>query len=444
GYLHCLQASLGGGAGFSESPHLLTALAATRALSCLLAMYLDNCRANILPSPMYWRQLHLVYHAAEELKISQLPVKDSLRRHNFGTKQASTASAASVYAEVLLLAAASPMELRPKQLARVANWAQRWSEKVEILQKPPEDSRTPPLCVDLAGRQAASFQSQPNDNAALRWLELSGLRKSIKKRLVLLEQGEMPESLNLGKDCIQPACGALLQRVYRDWCKGGRKQGSASGRTNLRSSGHYQLVAGIEAIHYYLTGQVFRKPQQPTYMSRREHEEIATFGRIATRFDEDIKAQHDFMLETWRILDETTAELHLERSLKQPGGRLASSQLVAVRKEGSEGFMLGTLSWVAMNNGQDTLLACVRFLPGAPVAVTLRTFAAHPAGMQISPGICLPAVESLGEVASVLTPAGWFGPGKTIGLETDGSRNIRLDRLIERGKDFDRMAFDWS
>ncbi len=447
GYLHCLQASLDGAAGFAETPHLHAALAATRALSALLAMYLDHCRANILPAPTYWRRLHLVYRAAEELKISQLPVEYRLRHK---ATASSAVSAASIYAEVLLLEAATPLELRPKQLALVATWARRWSGKVAILQKPPDDPGTPSLCVDLAGKQAATFQFHLADSAALRWLELSGLRKSIKKRLVLLAQGELPEALNLGKECVQPACEALLKQVYRDWCKGGRRNGGGSWRTALHGKGHCQLVAGIEAIHYSLSGQIFRKPDQPTYMSRREHEEIATFGRIATRSDEGKNELHDFIVEEWRVLDENASELHLERSLKQPGGRLASSQLVAVRQDDNEGFLLGTLRWVAMSGGQDSLLASVRILPGTPVAVALRNSGSNPANAynaydaQYSQGFCLPAVEGLGEVASVLIPTGWFSPGKTIVAQTDCARKIRLDRLIERGADFERVAFEWS
>jgi len=436
GYLHCLQASLDGATELAESPHLHAALAATRALSSLLAIYLDHCRANILPTPMFWRRLHLVYRAAEELKISQLPVDNGVRHKT---------TPASVYAELLLLEAATPLELRPRQLALVADWAQRWSGKVEILRKPPDDSRTAALCVDLAGEQAGAFQAPLAANAELRWLELSRLRKSLKKRLVLLEQGELPEALGLGKGCVQPACEVLLKQVYRCWCKGGRKRGTESARTAPRGKEHCQLVAGVEAIHYFLSGQVFRKPDQPVYLSRREHEEIATFGRIATRFGEGKSQPHDFMLEEWLLLNETAAELQLERSLKQPGGRLSGNQLVAVRQSGNEGFLLGILRWVAMNDGRDCLLASVRTLPGAPVAAALRNSAAKPAtnSTQYSQGLCLPAVEELGEVASVLTPTGWFSPGKIIEAQIDCLRKMRLNRLLERGEGFERIAFEW-
>ena len=436
GYLHCLQASLEGTAGIGESPHLHAALAATRALSSLLAMYRDNCRANILPAPMVWQRLHLIYQAAEELKISQLPVEDVLRHSRKTT-------AAGVYVEVLLLAAAYPQELRPKQLALVAQWAQQWAEKVIILHKPPEDPRTPALCVDLAGRQAAGFQRQPTANTALRWLELAGLRKSIKKRMVLLAQGKSPEALGLGRNCAQPDCEALLKQVYRDWCKGGRKQGTTGRSASPRGKASCQLAVGIEAIHYFLSGQTFRKPDQPVYLSRREHEEIATFGRIASRFDGDKNELHNFSVEEWRVLDENTTEMHVERSLRQPGGRLSSGQLVAVRQDASEGFLLGTLRWVAMSGGQDCLLASVRILPGTPSAVTLCSSAATPAGTVYSQGFCLPALEGLGEAASMLMPTGWFGPARIIAVQTDTTRKIRLNRLIERGADFERVAFEW-
>ncbi|MBI3526185.1 MAG: hypothetical protein HY066_16965 [Betaproteobacteria bacterium] len=436
GYLHCLQASLDGAADLTEPPHRHAALAAMRALSALLAIHLVHSRAGILPAPVFWRRLHLIYRAAEELKISQLPVEDSLRRKT---------TPAALYAQVLLLEAAYPAELGSRQLALVADWAQRWSGKVDILRQPPDDPRTPALCVDLAGTQAAAFHASHADSAELRWLELSGLRKSIKKRLVLLEQGERPETLNLGKGCVQPACGVLLKQVYRYWCKGGRRHGDETSRAAPRGREGCQLVAGIEAIHYHLSGQVFRKAEQSVYLSRREHEEIATFGRIATHFDAGKNQAHDFMLEEWRLLDETAAELHLERSLKQPGGRLSGNQLVAVRQSGSEGFLLGVLRWVTMSGGRDSLLACVRLLPGAPVAAALRNSASKPAAnsAQYHQGLCLPAVEELGEVASVLAPAGWFSPAKTIEAQTDCLRKMRLNRLLERGTDFERIAFEW-
>lgn len=436
GYLHCLRATLENAAAEESSPHLTGSLATTRALLAMSAIYLGACRANFLTAPMFWRQVHAIFHAAEELKVTQLPVEDKLRRNL-------KATAASVYVEMLLLAAASPLELRSRQLSLVADWAQRWAEKVSILQQPPADRRTPPLCVDLDSDQTAAFQSQPANSAALRWLELSGLRKSIKKRLVLLAQGESPQALHLGAGCVQPACAALLGRVYQCWCRGGLKQSAIKSDRRVKSSCH--LVSGFESILHSLTGQKSLDRDRSIYLSTHQHEEIATFGRV-TRHRDDGKAETPgAILEEWRIVDQDAAQLQLERHLGAPGNALVGAQLVAVRMQNSEEFMLGKVSWIAVNASRDGLIARIQLFPGRPAAMTLRSPDPGSRGAQCARGLFLPDVGQLGAAASVIAPPGWFAADRIVSCEmpTHGSRRLRLDRLSERGADFEQIAFEW-
>ncbi len=440
GYLHCLKDCLDNTASADEGSRDKAAFAATRALTSLLATYMDNCSAAILPAPAYWQRVHRVYLTAEKLQVAQLPVDDKLR-HN------PAISATATYVEILLFAAAYPLELRPRQISQVSYWAHRWSAKVPILRVPPSDTRTPPLCVDLAGEQTAEFQPAESSPVAaaetMRWLDLAELRKTVKQRLVKLAQGESPQDLKLGKDCVQPACELLLRQAYQDWCKGGRATGGRNGKNFQRGNATLQLVSSIDAIHYFISGQIFRPPDQSVYLSQREHEEIATFGRIATRFEEDKKLQHSYVIEDWQVLDENVGDLRLRRPLGQPGGRLACDQLVATRASENEGFQLGAVHWIFVAGVREALIAGVHILPGTPVAATLHLPASGAIKAQYCRGFCLPAIEGLGEVASVLTPEGWFRPDHIIDMQTDAMRKIRLTYLIERGTDFDRCAFEY-
>ncbi len=127
------------------------------------------------------------------------------------------------------------------------------------------------------------------------------------------------------------------------------------------------------------------------------------------------------------------------------GGRLTGEQLVAVRAGSHEnaGFQLGRVDWIFVAGVREFLIAGIHILPGAPVAVVLCNPAHGAIKVQHFRGFCLPAIEGLGEVASVLTPEGWFRAGHLIEIRTDAMRQIRLTRLIERGADFDRCAFEY-
>lgn len=434
GYLHCLRAAHE--EGTATAPHLLASVAATRGLAAMLAIYLDSCQAGILTAATFWRQLHAMFHAAEELKVAQLPVESGL--HGKST-------AASTYVEVLLMAAAVPHELRPRQLALVADWAQRWSGKVIVRLHPPADRRTPSLCVDLDSDQTGGYEIPETQKDTLRWLELAELRKSIKKRLVLLAQGESPEALQLGKGG-EPAAGeALLKRIYQCWCKGGAKERRSELRAGQRVKSPCQLVSGFDAIHFQLTGQVSLEEGRSGYLDHHQHEEIATFGRLTSHADGGNGELPATLLEEWRVVDQSVGDLRLERPLSPPGKPLVGDQLVAVRLHDGEGFILGKLRWVAMSASRDGLLARIGLLPGRPEGITVRGSESGSRSMQVRRGLFLPDMEQLGEPASLLIPLRWFAASRTIDVEVQGkdAHRIRLDKLVERGADYERVSFEW-
>ncbi len=431
GYLQTLQALLEKSANthmpLDVEDRNEAALVATRALTTALAIYLDHCSVGLIPGPDFWRRLHRIHFVVEHLEAAQLAVADKLAH-------ATAVTPTATYVEALLLAAARPHELSPKQLGDVAYWAHRWATKVPLLRFPPEDLRTPPLCIDLAGTAAAEY-STPRSAATLRWLDLSELRKTIRQRIVKLGEGVSPQELKLGKGCVQPACELLLRQVYRDWCKGGTASSSGAGKA-------YELVTSIEGIHYYLSGSVFRPPEQSIYLNKRAHEEIATFGHIATRFEEDKTQQASYVVEDWQSLAESIADIRLQRSLGQPGGALTIEQLVGVRHKGDTGFQLARFTWVALDLGTASLCAGIRLLPGSPEAVTVINPGSGTVKTQHCRGFCLPSLASLNQVATVLIPVGWFRNDHVIEIKAEFTQRVRLTKLIERGASFDRCAYE--
>lgn len=423
-YLHCLAACLA--ANPDVLPH--AALAAQRAISALRAELIDIYRAPTDPPARLWQTLHLTYAAAEQLGVTGQAVDDSPHGHP-------VASVAAGYAHTLLLHRASPFELSARQLAQVERWLHRWSARVAVLTGPPPEPKKPPLIVDLAGDRPEI--SLPAVGGQLRWLDLDNLARSLKGRIVRLERGESPASLNLGSDCAQPACEQLLRQLYQTWFKGGatRSYPRRAGR------GTCQLVSGLDAIHYYLSGKVFRQPGHGVELSKLQHEEIATFGRIATRHEDDYSREQGFAVEQWNVLDESAAGFRLARPLTQPGGRIGGGQLVAVRPVGARGYLLAVARWSRVAGGTE-LQSGISLLAGTPQAVAVRGIGLSAANEKYRHGFLLPAVAAVGEPTSVIVPAGWFRAGRVIELYIESARQIRLAALLDRGSDFERAAFD--
>ncbi len=431
GYMRCAEACFAGDAAMKPK----AALVLQRALAAMVAGQYETHRSGLTPTPEYWRTLHQLYAAAEQLNVTTQEVFDTTRLGKI------SGSVSAAYAEALLLAAAGLHEQSQRRIAWAARWTRRWAGKVRILASPPTlSTQAFPLCVDLGSDQPGGYM--PLDVPGARWLETAELRRSIKKRLLMLEKGELPANLNLGDDCTQPACEQLLKHLYQRWCKGG----AIRGFERRAASGPCRFVTGFEGIHYYLSGsKPFKAPGSPTNdMLRREREEIATFGRVATHHDENFSEQHGYAVEEWRLLenwhmvDASATGVRIER---KSGGklRIGHGQLVAACPGDAQSFLLGTVRWALAGDG---LQAGVSLFPGQPVPVALRGAGPAAAGERFRQGFLLPAVAAVKQEASVVMAVGTYKLGKTLEVFTDQSRRLRLTRLIERGSDYERALYE--
>jgi hypothetical protein len=201
-------------------------------------------------------------------------------------------------------------------------------------------------------------------------------------------------------------------------------------------------VSGIDAIHYYLSGKIFRQPGQSEAMSKTQVEEIATFGRVATRHEEDYSQMQGFMIEEWRVLDESATGFRLARPLAQRGGRIGGGQIVAVMPPDSRAWLLAVARWARLTGAGAELQAGIQIMPGLPQTVALRGTGLTAVNEKYRPGFRLPAVPALHYPETVIVPAGWFRAGRIIELYEQSSRQIRLTRSLDRGSDFERCAYD--
>jgi hypothetical protein len=334
----------------------------------------------------------------------------------------------------------NPNELGQRQLTFVAYLLERWASKLEVAREPIEEAEgVPPLVADLVDERCP----ERVDSSSLakigeaRYLDARKLAKSLRNRVGLLRKGESPAKLALGEDCVQPSCEQLLVFLYRQWCQ--PKAERSSDRRRVAAAA--EATGDISAIHYYLSGRAFRQPGVQKELTQKQRDEIATFGRVSTRDEDDYSETRGYVLERWQMEDESAQGLRMVRRAGDPGRRYAHGNLIAVRPADATSFRLGQLRWLmAAENGD--LHAGLKLLPGLPAATAVRPTGINVQMEKYLPALSLTAVQPLNAPPSLVLPIGWYKPARVIEVYVDSPVRVRLTELIERGTDFERAAYE--
>jgi hypothetical protein len=422
GYLRCLEADAAG-------LRAKRALLAQRALAYSGLRMFHHHRAYRQVPARDWRNLHRAYARAERLGVAEQAVKDYLNRDVHDT------SPRIAYMRATLLGMCNPHELTPRQLTFVAYLLERWAEKVEVSGKPVAEGEVPPLAVDLAGERCAERGAA--EGTELRYLDARRLAKSLRNRVALLRKGESPARLALGEDCVQPSCEQLLVFLYRQWCQARASRGVERNRVSDR----VQACTGLDAIHYYVSGRVFRVATTFKELTARQRDEIATFGRVSTRDEGDYSVAQGFLLEQWQLGDESAQGLRMLRRAGSPGRRMAQGQLVGVRTADAKSFQLGQARWLLATDSGD-LICGVKLLPGLPLAAAVRGTGVNAADEKYVQAVALAAVPALKAPPTLVLAPGWFRPKRVVDAAIQKPMRVRLLEVIERGNDFERVAYE--
>ena len=424
GYLYCLQAVVADETGMRAQAGTVC----QRVLAYTGLKMFHHHRAYRQVPAREWRALHEGYARAEALGVAEDAVKDYLNR------DVNETSPRVAYMRALLLGMANPNELSQRQLTFVAFLLERWAEKVEISSDAPEED-IPPLVVDLESELCPEREGP--EAAEARYLDVKRLGKSLRNRIGLLRKGESPAKLALGEDCVQPSCEQLLVFLYRQWCQA--KHPRAVERKHV--SAPAQACNDMGAIHYYVSGHVFKQPGEAKELTSAQRDQIVAFGRVSTRDEDDYSVVHGFLLEQWQIEDESSQGLKMVRRAANPGKRYSHGQLIGLRPADSRSFMLGQVRWLVQNDAGD-LYAGIRVLPGLPAATAVRPTGLNVMGAKYVQALSLTAVTALNSPPSLVLPSGWFKPKRVVEVYVEGHVRVRLTEIIDRGSDYERCGYE--
>jgi hypothetical protein len=423
GYQRCLKSAADGQLQGE------TALSCQRALDCVASNMFAHCRVYRAFPGSYWKALHQLYCHAEQAKESVTSVVDPVRK--------TEVSCSEVYVRALLLLLANPSEQLQKQLLQIEKWLELWAQYVPVRRAQPADQGLPPLLLDFSAPAGAYREADAAGRSVSAWLDTGELAQALKKFVVLLRKGESPASLGLGEDCAMPGAEQLLVLLFRLWCEGKTERVPA----RRKASESAQVCGTIASVHFHISGKVFSQPGNATELSKRQRDEIATFGHASTRHDDAYVRTQGEALEEWQLRDESLSGLRIVRPAASSGARYAHTQLIAVRPADAKSFLLGAIRWLRTDEAGD-LQAGIRIIPGVPRAVAARPTGINAQAEKFVPALLCPAVPALAAPASLILPPGWYRPKRVLEIYSTSSEAMLLTGVVERGSDFERVAVE--
>jgi hypothetical protein len=256
------------------------------------------------------------------------------------------------------------------------------------------------------------------------------LATSVRGRMKRLAAGANPAELQLGHDASVEGCTALLTHLDAHWYQVRRPDPQAEQE-------ELELVSGgVPAAYYRVGGRTFDRQDPLGRLTFQGAQHLQTLGALTDYDRYKDEAERNWPWERWRGRY-ALREAELARA---EGGRYRwfLDQLVVVRDE--ERVRLGYVTRVSLDPQGDFSLSLALFA-GAAKTLALRPTSIAFAEEMPMPGILL--ADTPAEPRSLVLPPRAFNPGRLFrSMDPGPERKFRLTRLVQRGGDFERVAFE--
>jgi len=428
GYQRCLQNYFDGDKQLSDSVSLIT----QRCLRYTGLQIFEHLRNGYEFDTQLWLQLHSLFAFAEQQDILRKAVQDELHSPN----HPSTCQA--VWIKTLLASHSHPAELTRGQLQMLDRWLTQWSDVVEVNRRfAISEQDAPPLAVDLWSAHGLQAVKLISSSGEMRYLAMVPLSKLLRVKTILLQQGQIPQQLELG-DVNSADCAEFLKTLHHYLCEENTdRQIDRHNATQLAD-----LCFNVEGIYAHISFTPFRQPKKEVGTDRKEQTQIAAFGRVLTDSNRQNIVELGFSLESWHVENESMLGAKVLRE-EIKGERIGVHQIVAIRPSDANAFILGKVSWVVVTlSGQ--LRIGIQYFPGVAQAVSIQKKRLNTSlSDKAVAALLLPAVPTLKTPASLIVPRDFFQPNHLAEItELDNkTQSIKMGFSVVKGIDFERISF---
>jgi len=252
----------------------------------------------------------------------------------------------------------------------------------------------------------------------------------VRGRLKRLGTGANPAELQLGHDVSVEASSALLSYLDARWYAPPKKSAEAT------QSALDLCAGGLGAAYFRVAGRTFNRQDPLGRLSYQGTQHLATLGALTDYDRNKDEAEKSWAWEHWQgTYDADEANV---RRMSKAQHRWHLEQLVIVRDD--ERVRCGHVTRVALDSYGE-LSVTLKLWAGTPTALGVRVLTTMLSEDPPVPVVILGATPQ--EKTSIITPPRTFNPGRILRTFDSGAeRHFRLTRLVQRGADFERIAFD--
>lgn len=432
-------------------------LAIHRAISDLSRSLLRTLQFYVDPADRLWLELNQLYLLAEHLGVEDDSWAD---QENHNKSETTTTQA---YLRPILLALSKPNQLRHKQLAMVFNALELWAPSVRLGH--PDGSAL--FCVDLDCEHGPSYERMMSEPTAPRCLhtedlvwELEAFAKDLDGRLPMPEQ--FPTEL---VSHLADAWGVMRQRSFR----------------RAPTTSVMKVCVGIRAAHYFLSGAVdFADQLDQTEATL--YQEVNPFierdaVNVSSTSPSEIKDVWDDAFDLRVKIPVNPNIANPERALlsgsgekkasrdhlgsyhfydttsidTSPGGyrirwneplpaNVQTGELVAVRDENDPRWCIAVVRWIRQD-GEGTSMG-VELLSPRAIPVAARVINKKGGPTDYARVFLLPALEPIGQPATLVTPPMPFHEGQKIHVQRQGIQTTaQLTQCTLKTESFNQFTF---
>lgn len=371
-----------------------------------------------------WKEFHSCYRSAADCSLAETPVRDPHHAN-------SETCCKHAYVGTLLYECANPYALSAAQMRLLAQWLPHWLGLIDIMVSEPLWASRSPLALDLGGEVGARLAREVGTGETVRYLDTSALGMRLRELADCLRNDRSAAELQAAGETPRAALERLLTHLYVQWCSAGSATGDERQGEALRA----QIALGMHAVHFQISGRAFRQPG--LRYTREEEHDLATFGHITERTEHRLLTGRSAALEPCDLMSQNATGLTMRRKADLPA-RIAYGQLVAMRTSSIDPPRLGVVQRLKVDASGETHIG-MRLVRGEARGVALR--ATGDPGQKYERALLIEADAQRAIPATLVIEPGRFAPGSRVEMHTSRAEQVTIGAYVERGFDFDRVAF---
>lgn len=414
-----------------------------RAIRYLSHAVLTSYQTYAPHPPNSWFELHMLFLHAEYKKLHQTPVKDK------ENKDLPESSIARAYKQLLLLALASPYRLRQGEAERIYHALGRWAGHAHVIPYNNPAASEALFVVHMDSDDAPDYQvfnTRDCNTELCRLVDTRQLSHILTEELAYQEQEKKKGILS----------SELMLRLIRSWGVAPKRNFSRSER-----DARLEVVVGTSMLHQALAHE---SGDESLYSKRATYESKSVVG-ISQPTKEDVwnifasnkirkgyeayekqqqppepKPAPKLTIQTWNIRNESAGGYRLALDDGQDA-KVQIGELLGLRGHKGAPWEVGAVRWIRQP-ADGSMEIGVQILAPQARPVLVRNEKAGGKAAENHYALLLPALTTIAQPASIVTPILLFSPGNELCLQMQNQQTtIVLHEKLQDSGTFVQFRF---